>query len=159
LAFLVVGNHYSKAQEDSTNTQLEIFECYDRYSLKDQWSQVIELVTIISADKPIDMTKIMEATGDYPFAYVKQENMLLFDSIVNLPEIKYLLPADLRFYWSLKSEDRYSGKNYYSLYAIKLTTEGTGVIMIGKIFSAPKVYSAITDSKTEISGSFTMEEA
>ncbi len=207
ISFLVIGAYYSKAQEDSTSAQIEIFECYDRYSLKDQWAQVVGLVSIISQDNPIDMTKLMEATGDYPFAYVKQENMQLFDSIVNLPEVKYLLPADLRFYWSLKSEDRFSGKNYYSVHAIKLTDQGTGllntshiqkaeagyskvnetdivtitmtsegtklwtkitnenlgkalaIIMNDKVFSAPKVYSAITDSHTEISGRFSKDEA
>lgn len=207
IIFLSVSSSFTKAQEDSTNTQLEIFECYDRYSLKDQWAQVIELVTTITTDKPIDMTKLIDATGDYPFAYVKQENMSLFDSIVNLPKIKHLLPADLRFYWSLKSEDRNWGPNYYSVHTIKLTDEGTGVfnesyiqkaeagyskvnetdivtitmtpegtklwtkittenlgkalviIMNAKVFSAPKVYSAITDSHTEISGRFSKEEA
>lgn len=207
VVFLCFGSSFTHAQEDSTNNQLEIFECYDRYSLKDQWAQVVELVAIISQDKPIYMTRLIEATGDYPFAYVKQENMQLFDSIVNLPEVKYLLPSNLKFYWSLKSEDRNWGKNYYSVHAIKLTAEGTGVfnesyiqkaeagyskvnetdivtitmtpegtklwtkittenlgkalaiIMNAKVFSAPKVYSVITDAYTEISGRFTKEEA
>jgi SecD/SecF fusion protein len=207
MVYLSFGNSFTNAQTDTTNNQLEIFECYDRYSLKDQWAQVVELVSIISQDKPIDMTKLIEATGDYPFAYVKQENIQLFDSLMNLPEVKHLLPADLRFYWSLKSEDRNWGKNYYSVHAIRLSYQGTSVlnasyiqkaeagysnvnetdivtitmtpegtklwtkittvnlgkalaiIMNDKVFSAPKVYSAITDSHTEISGQFTKEEA
>jgi preprotein translocase subunit SecD len=207
VVFLCFGFFFTHAQEDSTNTQLEIFECYDRYSLKDQWAQVVDLVSIISKDNPIDMTKLIEATGDYPFAYVKQENMHLFDSLVNLTEVKYLLPSNLKFYWSLKSEDHYWGKNYYSVHAIKLSDHGTSVlnarciekaeagyskvnetdivtitmtpegtklwtkittenlgkalaiIMNDKVFSAPKVYSAITDSQTEISGRFSKEEA
>ena len=207
IAFISVVGNYAKAQEDSTNNQLEIFECYDRYSLKNQWAEVIELVSIISKEEPIDMTKLMEATGDYPFGYVKQENMKLFDSLMNLSEVKNLLPSNLKFYWSLKSEDRYWGKNYYSVHAIRLSEQGTGVfnasyiqkaeagyskvnetnivtitmtqegtklwtkittdnlgkalaiILNDKVFSAPKVYSAITDSHTEISGSFTKSEA
>lgn len=207
IVFLCVSSSFTKAQDDSTNNELDIFECYDRYSLKDQWAEVVELVSIISKEEPIDMTKLIEATGDYPFAYVKQENIRLFDSLMNLPEVKNLLPTNLKFYWSLKSEDRYWGKNYYSVHAIRLSEQGTSVfnasyiqkaeagyskvnethivtitmtpegtklwtkittenlgkalaiIMNDKVFSAPKVYSAITDSYTEISGSFTKSEA
>lgn len=54
ISFLVIGAYYSKAQEDSTSAQLEIFECYDRYSLKDQWAQVVGLVSIIPHDNPIE---------------------------------------------------------------------------------------------------------
>lgn len=146
MVFLIIGRSFTYAQTDSSHTQLEIFECYDRFSLKDQWAKVVELVSIISQDKPIDMTKLIEATGDYPFAYVKQENMALFDSIVNLPEVKYLLPADLRFYWSLKSEDRYWGKNYYSVHAIRLSEQGTSVLNASYIQKAEAGYSKVNET-------------
>lgn len=205
--FLSLVSSYSKALEDSTSAKIEIFECYERYDLKNQWAQVIELVSIITKDHPIDMTTLIDATGDYPFAYVKQENIKMFDSLTNLPEVKQLLPTDLRFVWSLKTEDRAWENNYYSVHAVKLTRQGAGVlngnhilkaeagfsetnqtaiititmtpngtklwteitqknlnrvlviVINNKVFSAPRVYTAITDSKTEISGVFTKEEA
>lgn len=207
ITLLSIGSSFTNAQTDSTGAKLEVFECYDRFSLKDQWAQVVELVTTLSVNQPIDLEQIFEATGDYPFGYVKQENVPLFDSLMNLQAVKQLLPSDLRFYWSLKSEDKFRGKNYYSVHAIKLPREGTSVlngshiakaeagysavneldmitltmtpegtklwatvternfrkalaiVVDNKVFSAPIVYSVITGSQTEISGTFSKEEA
>lgn len=207
VVFIGLGQSYSFTQDSLVRAQLEIFEAYERYDLKNNWAQVVELVRLSSQEKPIDLTQLLESTGDYPFAYVKQENKQLVDSVINTHVVKALLPSNLFFVWSIATEKRYGGGTYYSLHSCKLsadsssvlngshikkaeagfsetnqtniitltmTAEGTAlwtkvttknlnralvIVINNKVLSAPKVYSAITDEITEISGVFTKEEA
>lgn len=193
------------AQADSLPGGFDIYECYDRFRLKDSWAKVIDYMNSAEHAQAINIKSIVEETGDYPFAYVKQENRKTIDSILQLNYVKQLFPSDIDFVWSTAIEKRYSG-DHFSLYAIKkpdlrgvitekdlvsatagyskvnelhtitlkMTTAGKqrwkeitersiGNVLVmvvdNKVLSAPRVYMAITEGTTEISGTFTKEEA
>ena len=50
-------------------------------------------------------------------------------AILERPEIKRLLPADMGFNWSAKSTNTIQGVNYYALYAVKKEAELTGSVI------------------------------
>jgi preprotein translocase subunit SecD len=203
---LLCVNHLC-AQAYNSSESIEFLECYDRNSLKDSWGKVVSYLSSEDRANPVDVNTMIDATGDFPFAYVKQNSKASLDSILHLPEICAFFPPHVRFVWSTKTTERFEAGVVYSLYATKTSANGSGcltdehlkkavagysrinqvhtitlhmtaegtkrwkaiternigrVILIlvnGQILSEPRVYQAISDSKTEISGIFSKEEA
>lgn len=203
--FCSCGFQLLNAQVDSLQRGFDIYECYDRYSLKEAWGNVISYINSDVHAEPILIKNLLEETGDYPFAYVKQENKGKIDSVLHLNYVKQLFPSDIQFIWTSVETERYTGR-YFGLYAVKKTgnsgvltekdlinvhvdfreenqlytvilkmnSEGTkrwkevterslGKVLVmvvdKKVLSAPRVYTVITEGTTEISGTFTKQEA
>jgi SecD/SecF fusion protein len=62
--------------------------------------------------------------------YSMEENRAKVIRILQRPDIKKLLPADMGFVWSAKYVHIIEGKKYYALYAVKNTAELTGGVIV-----------------------------
>lgn len=62
--------------------------------------------------------------------YTADENRAKVMRILNKPEIKRLIPADMMVVWSAKSSFIAEGKKYFTLYAVKKTAELTGGVVV-----------------------------
>ncbi|HUL43249.1 MAG TPA: protein translocase subunit SecD [Bacteroidota bacterium] len=61
--------------------------------------------------------------------YTLDENRAKVMRILDRPEIKRLIPADMGFVWSAKPAQTGEGKRWYALYAVKKTAELTGGVI------------------------------
>jgi SecD/SecF fusion protein len=146
--FYYCGFHVVNAQDDSLQRGLVIYECFDRFSLKEAWGNVVNYMNSDVHAEPIQIKNLLEETGDYPFAYVKQENMGKIDPILNLNYVKQLFPSDIQFLWTLGETERYTGK-YFGLYAIKKTGD-SGVITEKNLISIHVDFNEVNQLHTLI---------
>ncbi len=78
-------------------------------------------------------------------AIVAEEDRPKINRILNRDDVKFMLPNDVQFLWSSKSEMMQNGKRYYELYIVKATPELTGGVIvnaravIGSDYNQPEV--------------------
>ena len=154
------------------------------------------------------LSRLQLAQGAYGcvVGYASMRDMEAINELLDSPEAKEVLPADLRLKWGVKGIGEGASANIYELYAIKVTErngraplEGdvvtdasetydnngrpcvsmtmnvdgarrwaaltkanlkrsVAIVLDDNVYSAPTVQSEITGGRSEISGSFTVEE-
>lgn len=122
LLVLLFAGH-ARAQTDSSRHSFAIVPCYDRYSVKESWAQMLAYLISEERAHPINLQQIYQATGDNPLCYVKQHKQAFMDSILSLPEIKAFFPSDIQFYWDKNLTEKFGGEFYYGLYGAKNSTD------------------------------------
>jgi len=123
LSLVLLFTGYAKAQTDSSRQTFAIVLCYDRYSVKEPWAQMLAYLNSEERAHPIELQQIYQATGDNPLCYVKQHRQAFMDSILSLPEIKTFFPSDIQFYWDKNQTEKFGGEFYYGLYGAKNSSD------------------------------------
>ena len=141
LLLVLLSAGHAKAQSDSSRQTFAIVPCYDRYSVKESWAQMLAYLNSEERAHPIDLQQIYQATGDNPLCYVKQHKQAFMDSILSLPEIKAFFPSDIQFYWDKNLTEKFGGEFYYGLYGTKNSTDSTKILQQRHVDHADTAYN------------------
>ena len=145
LSLVLLFTGYAKAQTDSSRQTFAIVLCYDRYSVKEPWAQMLAYLNSEERAHPIELQQIYQATGDNPLCYVEQHKQAFMDSILSLREIKTFFPSDIQFYWDKNQTEKFGGEFYYGLYGAKNSSDSDKTLLSRHIDHADTVYNKEAD--------------
>jgi len=110
---------------------IQFFETYSRNEISSQWLEACKLsasdTLVTLGEVPLDQTgfrglrsfvRFAEING--PLGFAMEKDVYKVDSILAIPGIAQLFPADLEFMWSLNPEKMENTQRLYHLYAVKV---------------------------------------
>jgi hypothetical protein len=145
LTFLVACKAQEKSATHAEKVNLELFETYERYDLKENLEKVVTAVKASDSLRNLDLTSLLKAHGNYPFAFIESENVNIVDSILNLNYVKALFPKDLIFLWSQTVDKRNGYEPLFSLYACKIGANNSAVLDGKYILHAADGWSKVNE--------------
>lgn len=136
LPFLVLSCN-SQTKNDSKNTKPIEIGFYETYTLQEVSPIIVKINSwIIENDsilkkhglKPVDLSRIIQPGYGAIIGSIVPGQEYNLGGILQLEEIKPLLPTDLRFIFSMKQNTSISNQPRFELYAIKIPEEGKSKI-------------------------------
>lgn len=136
--------------EDVKPVDIEFFEMWNTSEIIGEWNAVCNWVDQNDSlkKKNINLHSLIKVSGTSQFGFVKVADVASVKSVLELTEVKNILPEGLEFIWSIKPTTDHTNNNVLVLYIIKVPVSGEATITGNHVKKVLRGYDLQTRKNT-----------